>query len=81
MRISMREFLSMDRRDRELLDRQTRHIATGPRGAGILAMTGAAIFVAGLMLGALAERDAGTPGTANQSIPTVLATILHTAAH
>ncbi len=50
----------MDRRDRELLERQTRHIAAAQSGAGVLALAGAAMFVAGLVFGAVSERAAST---------------------
>lgn len=41
----------MDRRDQELLDKQLRTISP-PRNDGLLGLLGAAVFVAGLVLGA-----------------------------
>jgi hypothetical protein len=67
----------MNRRDRELLDRQMKHIQSQPRrdGVSILGMVG--VFIAGLTAGGLLFTFGSNPSTPTDDGRTALAFFLN----
>lgn len=51
----------MDRRDRELLDKQLRHVQTVPRNGGIMALALLTVFFTGMAVGGFAYAYTGAP--------------------
>jgi hypothetical protein len=49
----METTIVMDRRDQEFLSKQLRHLPPSPRGDGTMMLAMAAVFLAGITLGAL----------------------------
>jgi hypothetical protein len=51
----------MDRRDRELLDKQLRHVQIAPRNEGVMMLTLLAVFFTGMAFGGFFYAYAGAP--------------------
>jgi hypothetical protein len=59
----------MDLQDKELLDKQLRHVAVPPRGDGIVIVAMVALFLGGLIIGGLlTEPRAQAPSATNDHI-------------
>jgi hypothetical protein len=61
----------MDRRDRELLDKQLRHLQTTPRNDGVMALALLTVFFTGMAVGGFAYAYTGAPVqiAATQAVP------------
>jgi hypothetical protein len=62
----------MDVQDQELLDKQLRNLKVPPRRDGAVIATIIAVFVGGIIIGALAERREPMPNAANPQIASAL---------
>jgi hypothetical protein len=62
----------MDPQDQELLDKQLRNLNVPPRRDGVVIATIIAMFLGGIIIGALAERREPTANAANPQIASVL---------
>jgi hypothetical protein len=62
----------MDPQDQELLDKQLRNLKVPPRRDGVVIATIIAVFLGGIIIGALAERREPMANAANPQIASVL---------